>query len=96
MGMNYLNTRLIPRLGSQLLFQIGALIVALAGVVLIIDARSGFGGVAGLAIPVFFFFMAPSGFIVANSVASALAFFFRARQALHLRWWVRCITAAGC
>ncbi|KPC55400.1 Bcr/CflA family multidrug efflux MFS transporter [Amantichitinum ursilacus] len=76
MAMNFLNTRLIPRLGSERLFQVGALIVAMAGVALIIDARSGWGGVAGLAVPIFFF-MAPSGFIVANSVASALSFFPR-------------------
>ncbi|GGP26001.1 Bcr/CflA family multidrug efflux MFS transporter [Silvimonas amylolytica] len=76
MVMNFLNTRLIPRLGSERLFRMGAVIVAVAGLALMINARTGFGGVAGLAIPVFFF-MAPSGFIVANSVASALAFFPR-------------------
>ncbi len=76
MAVNFLNTRLIPRLGSERLFRIGAVIVAAAGIALIVNARTGFGGVAGLAIPIFFF-MAPSGFIVANSVASALSFFPR-------------------
>ncbi|GGP21537.1 Bcr/CflA family multidrug efflux MFS transporter [Silvimonas iriomotensis] len=76
MAVNFLNTRLIARMGSERLFQLGAVMVAVAGVVLIFTAKTGFGDVAGLAVPVFFF-MAPSGFIVANSVAGALSLFER-------------------
>ena len=74
MALNYLNSRLVVRFGSERIFRFGAWIVALSGVVLAIDARYGYGGVPGLAIPIFCF-MSVSGFIVANSVASALASF---------------------
>jgi DHA1 family bicyclomycin/chloramphenicol resistance-like MFS transporter len=74
MAANYLNTRLVLRLGSERIFLFGSVIAALSGVWLAVDSRFGWGGVAGLALPVFIF-MSVSGFIVANSVASALAAF---------------------
>jgi DHA1 family bicyclomycin/chloramphenicol resistance-like MFS transporter len=76
MGVNFLNTRLVTRLGSERIFRIGAWIAALSGLVLTVDARFGWGGMAGLVLPIFCF-MSVSGFIVANSVASALAAFPR-------------------
>ena len=76
MALNYLNSRLVVRFGSERIFRFGAWIVALSGVVLAINSRYGYGGVPGLAIPIFCF-MSVSGFIVANSVASALASFPR-------------------
>ncbi len=74
MGLNFLNTRLVMRLGSDRIFRAGASIAAVSGIVLAMDARFGWGGLAGLAVPIFVF-MAVSGLIVANSVASALAAF---------------------
>ena len=74
MALNYVNTRLVVRFGSESIFGFGAWIAAISGVVLAIDAKYGYGGVPGLAIPIFCF-MSVSGFIVANSVASALASF---------------------
>jgi len=74
MGFNFLNTRLVMRLGSERLFRFGVCIAALSGLVLAINAHFGWGGIFGLAIPIFCF-MSVSGFIVANSVASALAAF---------------------
>jgi len=71
---NYLNSRLVMRLGSERLFRLGTWIVALSGVVLALNARLGWGGLAGLAVPIFFF-LSMNGFIVANSVAGALAAF---------------------
>jgi MFS transporter, DHA1 family, multidrug resistance protein len=50
------------------------LLWALAGIVLAIDAWTNWGGLAGLALPLFLFVSA-TGFIVANSIAGALAAF---------------------
>jgi len=74
MGLNFINTRLVTRFGSARIFRFGAWIAAISGIMLAVDAVSGWGGVPGLAIPIFCF-MSVSGFIVANSVASALAAF---------------------
>jgi DHA1 family bicyclomycin/chloramphenicol resistance-like MFS transporter len=74
MVTNWLNTRLVSRLGSGYLFRLGSWIAALSGVALALDARFGWGGLLGLVIPIFCF-MSISGLIVANSVASALAAF---------------------
>lgn len=76
MVLNYVNSRLVVRFGSERIFRFGSWIAAISGVVLAINARSGFGGIPGLALPIFCF-MSVSGFIVANSVASALASFPR-------------------
>ncbi len=74
MVVNFANTRLVMRLGSERIYRFGSWIAALSGIVLAVDARTGWGGVLGLALPIFCF-MSVSGFIVANSVASALAAF---------------------
>ena len=76
MVVNFINTRLVMRLGSERIYRFGSAIAALSGIALALDSRFGWGGVAGLAIPIFCF-MSVSGFIVANSVASALAAFPR-------------------
>jgi DHA1 family bicyclomycin/chloramphenicol resistance-like MFS transporter len=74
MAVNFLNTRLVMKLGSERIFRFGTWVAALSGVALACDAWSGWGGILGLALPIFVF-MSVSGFIVANSVASALASF---------------------
>lgn len=74
MVVNFINTRLVMHLGSERIFRLGTWIAALSGIALAVDAKFGWGGVPGLAIPIFCF-MSVSGFIVANSVASALAAF---------------------
>lgn len=74
MAANYLNARLLKRLGSERLFYLGTWILAISGLVLAVDARFGWGGLAGLVLPVFVY-MSMNGFIVANSVAGALAAF---------------------
>jgi DHA1 family bicyclomycin/chloramphenicol resistance-like MFS transporter len=62
------------RLGSVRLMRAGASGAALAGVIVAIDARTGWGGLIGLAAPLFVF-VGLAGFIVANSIAGALANF---------------------
>lgn len=74
MVVNFLNTRLVGRLGADRIFRFGSWIAAISGIVLALDAWSGWGGLPGLAIPIFCF-MSVSGFIVANSVANALSAF---------------------
>lgn len=74
MAANFLNARLLRAIGSARLFHLGTWILALSGIVLALDARFGWGGLAGLVLPLFFY-MSMNGFIVANSVAGALAAF---------------------
>jgi len=71
---NLINARLVKRLGSTRLLRAGTVGAALGGLVLAADARAGWGGLAGLAAPLFVF-VAMAGFIIANSIAGALANF---------------------
>ena len=52
----------------------GTSIAALAGIVLAVAGGTGWGGLAGLVVPLFVFIGA-TGFIVANSIAGAMADF---------------------
>ncbi len=69
-----LNGRLVARLGSDRLLLWGATGAALASVVLTATARTGWGGLAGLAIPMFMF-VSTTGLIAGNAAAGALADF---------------------
>lgn len=71
---NIANARLVPRLGSDTLLHYGAVGVACSGIVLAGTAWTGWGGLWGLVVPLFFFASA-AGFIVANSIAGALSGF---------------------
>jgi DHA1 family bicyclomycin/chloramphenicol resistance-like MFS transporter len=71
---NLVNSRLVIRFGSDRLLGWGASAAALAGLVLAIAAWTDWGGLAGLAVPLFLFVSA-TGFIVANSIAGALSGF---------------------
>ena len=74
MAVNLINARLVMRVGTTRMLRIGTAVAALAGLALAANARFGWGGLAGLAIPLFFY-ISMLGFIVANSVAGALAAF---------------------
>ena len=76
MGMNMLNSRLVSSVGSDRMLRAGTMVTALAGIALAIDARTGFGGVAGLVAPLFFL-ISMNGAVVANSIAGALSGFPR-------------------
>jgi DHA1 family bicyclomycin/chloramphenicol resistance-like MFS transporter len=67
-----LNARLVTRVGSDRLLQLGTAGAALAGVAAALNARFGWGGLVGLVGPLFLY-IAMAGLIVANSVAGALA-----------------------
>jgi len=72
MATNILNSRLVTRVGLATLLRAGATTAALAGVALAVAAYTGFGGLAGLAVPLFVF-VSCNGLIVANAIAGALA-----------------------
>jgi DHA1 family bicyclomycin/chloramphenicol resistance-like MFS transporter len=71
---NMINSRLVRRLGGDRLMRAGAWGVAAAALLLALDARTGWGGLWGLVIPLFVVVSA-NGFIVANSIAGALGIF---------------------
>lgn len=72
MGANLVNARLVVRLGADRLLRRGTLGAAAAGLLLAVTARTDWGGLWGLVLPLFAFASA-TGFIVANSIANALA-----------------------
>ncbi|HUD32095.1 MAG TPA: Bcr/CflA family multidrug efflux MFS transporter [Variovorax sp.] len=74
MAMNVVNRHLLRRLGSERLFRLGVWVVAVSGLAVAVNGHFGWGGLAGLAVPIFIY-MSMNGFIVANSVAGALAAF---------------------
>lgn len=71
---NLINARLVERFDSDQLMLWGAFGAALSAVIVALNTATRFGGLAGLAIPLFAF-IAMTGFIVANSIAGALADF---------------------
>jgi len=71
MATNTLNVRLVARIGSDRLMVFGTVLAALAALVVALTAKTGWGGLWGLAVPLFVFASA-TGFIVANSIAGAL------------------------
>ena len=71
---NQLNARMVQHFGSDRLMRAGTLGAAMAGVLLAVTARTGWGGLPGLVIPLFLFISA-TGFIVANAIAGALSTF---------------------
>jgi DHA1 family bicyclomycin/chloramphenicol resistance-like MFS transporter len=74
MAANLVNARLVTRLGVDRLLLLGTGVSALAGLALAVTARTDGGGLAGLAVPLFVF-IATTGFVIANSIAGAMASF---------------------
>ena len=74
MSMNLVNVRLVARLGSDRLLRTGAFGACAMGVLAAITARTGWGGLAGLAIPLILF-VACIGLIAANAITGALNLF---------------------
>lgn len=71
---NMTSARAVRKIGSDRLLRLGAAGAAVSAIVLAVDAATGWGGLAGLAVPLFAFVSA-TGFIVANAIAGALALF---------------------
>jgi MFS transporter, DHA1 family, multidrug resistance protein len=76
MTTNLINARLVRRLGSDRLLRVGGLCAAASGITVAICAGLGWGGLAGLVVPLFLF-VSSTGFIVANSISGALNLFPR-------------------
>lgn len=79
MATNFLNARLVSRLGGTILLLRGSTVAASAGIILAVASRTDSGGLWGLVIPLFIF-VSMAGFVVANSIAGAMEN-FPARQA---------------
>ncbi|MDA1097612.1 MAG: Bcr/CflA family multidrug efflux MFS transporter [Proteobacteria bacterium] len=71
MALSLLNAKFVVRLGAHRLFVAGTILTAIAGLVLLLDAVSGFGGLMGIVIPLFVYLAALS-LISANGLALAL------------------------
>jgi DHA1 family bicyclomycin/chloramphenicol resistance-like MFS transporter len=74
MAANFLNGRLVIRHGGLLFLRIGSAAAMLAGLGAALTVSFGFGGLAGLALPLLLF-TAANGFINANAISGALAGF---------------------
>jgi DHA1 family bicyclomycin/chloramphenicol resistance-like MFS transporter len=81
MATSTLNARLVTSLGSERLLLGGACVAALASVTMAVASRTGWGGLAGLAVPMFAF-VAATGLVAANAIAGALAGYSRAAGAV--------------
>jgi DHA1 family bicyclomycin/chloramphenicol resistance-like MFS transporter len=74
MSMNLVNVRLVARLGSDRLLRTGAFGACAAGVAVAVTAHTGWGGLAGLVVPLCLF-VSCIGLIAANSITGALNLF---------------------
>jgi MFS transporter, DHA1 family, multidrug resistance protein len=74
MATNLLNARLVLRFGYDRMLLVGTTIAALSAIITAAVARTGWGGLWGLVVPLLVF-VATIGFIVANSITGALADF---------------------
>jgi DHA1 family bicyclomycin/chloramphenicol resistance-like MFS transporter len=74
MVTNTVNARLVVRFGTVPLLRLGTTGAALSALVLAVNAWTGWGGLVGLVVPLLLF-VGMTGFIVANSIAGAMASF---------------------
>lgn len=74
MASNIANSRLVGRFGFDRILLIGTIGAAVAGIAVAVTACTGLGGLWGL-VAALFLFVTSTGFIVANSIAGALADF---------------------
>lgn len=71
MAANMLNARIVVSFGGARLLRLGAIVSAIAGITVAVNAATGLGGLFGLVVPLLCF-AAMTGFIVANSIAGAM------------------------
>jgi len=76
MATSILNGRLVTRIGSDRLLLWGACLAAFTAMTLAFTSRTGWGGLSGLAIPMFMF-VASTGLIAGNAATGALSGFPR-------------------
>jgi len=71
MSSNLLNSYLVSRFGYDRMIMVGTIIAACSAVMVAVFARTGWGALLGLVVPLFLHVSA-TGFIVANSITGAL------------------------
>jgi DHA1 family bicyclomycin/chloramphenicol resistance-like MFS transporter len=76
MGANVLNARFVRRFGADRILRAATVVLAIGGILVMVTTRTGWGGLPGL-VAALLLYSSMSGFIVANSVAGALAAFPR-------------------
>ena len=69
---SYINSRLVMRLGGDRLLRIACIVGAAAAVVLLVAGLSGFGAIAGIAVPLFVVLSVLTG-VASNGISGALA-----------------------
>jgi len=74
MAANMLNAKWVGRRGSVSILKLGASLAAVSGIILGVLSASNQGGLLGLVIPMLVF-VSMTGFIIANSLAGAMANF---------------------
>jgi DHA1 family bicyclomycin/chloramphenicol resistance-like MFS transporter len=74
MAMNFVNVRLVARVGSDRLLRTGAAGACVMGIATAVAARTGWGGVAGLAVPLALY-VSCIGLIAANAISGSLNLF---------------------
>jgi DHA1 family bicyclomycin/chloramphenicol resistance-like MFS transporter len=74
MAFNLFNVRCVARFGSDRLMRVGAIGAGVMGVTAAITSATGWGGLAGLVVPLFLF-ISCNGLIIANSITGALNLF---------------------
>jgi DHA1 family bicyclomycin/chloramphenicol resistance-like MFS transporter len=74
MTMNLVNVRLVVRMGGDRLLRLGAGAACITGLGAAIAARTGWGGLAGLVVPLVLF-VACLGLVAANSITGAMNLF---------------------
>jgi DHA1 family bicyclomycin/chloramphenicol resistance-like MFS transporter len=72
MAASQINRWLVGRVETQRIVKIVLVVAMTAGVVLVLDAYSGFGGFAGILVPLFCY-IACHGFVLPNTTALAMA-----------------------
>ena len=71
MASNLLNSHLVSRFDYDRMLMVGTIIASFSAIMVAVFARTGWGGLLGLVVPLFVFVSA-TGFIVANSITGAL------------------------
>ena len=94
MVTNFINIRLVGRMGALTMLLIGAVMVWLGAMVLLITAVSGFGGLWGLVLPLMVV-VGSLGLVGANAAAAALEpFGKRAGTASSLQGFIQMAVGA--
>ena len=74
MAMTWVNGRLVKRVGLLRMLRLGLLLATFAGIAMVCNAATGWGGLWGIVVPVVLY-VGQMGLIGANATSHALSFF---------------------